>query len=266
MKKLLPLVLIVTFTAACGPTPPPTPNVSATTTAIAKSIMATMTAQAPTDTPTPTNAPEPTPTTLPTLAPSTLLPLPAEVGLDAYRTAMRPGDEDDVLTMDDLPRYRLGLQVDLDQGLLRGREELLFVNHEGETLKEIVLRLYANLHPLTEEDNLRVGSVTVDGEPVQIRYTASNTAVVVPLPHPLPPDASTRLEMDFTTPLGSARWAYWGLASFYPLLAVHDETGWREDIAPSGDLVYSESALYTVALTLSGEMIVGLRDRGGHSL
>ena len=67
MKRLLPLVFIAIFIAACGSTPAPTPNVSATNTAIAKSIVATMTAQAPTDTPMPTNAPEPIPT--PTLVP-----------------------------------------------------------------------------------------------------------------------------------------------------------------------------------------------------
>jgi hypothetical protein len=39
-------------------------------------------------------------------------------------------------------------------------------------------------------------------------------------------------------------------------LAVHDETGWREDIALTGDLIYSESALYAVDLTLPGGMIV----------
>ena len=66
MKKLLPLVLIAIFIAACRSTPAPTPNVSATNTALAKSIVATMTAQAPADTPTPTNTPEPTPTPTPT--------------------------------------------------------------------------------------------------------------------------------------------------------------------------------------------------------
>jgi len=140
------------------------------------------------------------------------------------------------------------------------REALLFTNHEGQTLEELVLRLYPNFGPATEgiayKDRMQVGGVTVNGEPVEIGYIASNTAVVAPLPHPLAPDATIRLELDFAMSLGPAYKERWELASFYPLLAIYDETGWRKDIAPEGDLVYSESGLHVVEFTLPGDMVV----------
>ena len=274
MKKLsvLVILLILLLTACATPTPKVvTVEVPVTATPVKVFITATPTSMpspiprptptpVPTLTPFPTPTPPPTPTSLPTLTPSLALPLPAEVDPDDYRAAMRPGSEDDVLAMAEVPRYRLGFQVDLDQGLLKGREALLFTNHEGEALEELVLRLYPNFGPATEgiayEDQMWVGGVTVDGEPVEIGYVASNTAVVVPLPHPLAPDASIHLELDFAMSLGSAYKGRWELASFYPLLAVYDKTGWRTDITTNGDLVYSESALYVVELALPGDMVV----------
>jgi hypothetical protein len=171
---------------------------------------------------------------------------------------MRPGNEGDVLAMSEMPCYRLGLQVDLDQGLLRGWEALLFTNHEGEPLEELVLRLYPNFYSLVggHEYRMQVGGVTVDGEPVEIDYIASNTAVVVPLPHPLAPDATIHLELGFAMSLYPADGGHQELASFYPILAVYDETGWRKDIAPVGDLVYSEGALYVVELTLPADVVI----------
>ncbi len=216
--------------------------------------------RSPTLTPFPTPSPFPAPTPLPTLTPFFDIALPQEVGLDDFRIAMRRGCEGDVVLMETMPRYRISLEVDTNEGVIRGRERIFFTNNEDTALDRLVLRLFANFRPITGgiilEDRMRVGNVTVDGQPVEIEYSAANTAVAVHLPEALSPGEATELELNFSVALPPEYDGRRSIASGHPLLAVYEEKEWRMDIALNGDPVYSESALYTIDFNAPSSMRV----------
>lgn len=178
--------------------------------------------------------------------------------LKDYRVAMRAGCEDDLLLMESMAQYILALQLDAINGLIRGRARIDATNSEGMALKKLVLRLYANFRPSTDgialEDRVRVGELTVDGQPAEFEYAASNSAVLINLPEVLSPGDSVQLEMSFRVALPPPYNGQRSIASAHPLLAVFDEGGWRMDLALNGDPVYSESALYVVDITAPSRM------------
>lgn len=97
----------------------------------------------------------------------------------------------------------------------------------------------------------------MNGQPVDFTYEALNTAMVIPLPRPLSRGESITVEMDFAVKLRpEVEGLGWGPNSFYPLLAVYDGGGWRQDISCGPDTVYSESASYVVDLTAPSSLVI----------
>ena len=249
------LVLVGVLLAGCATAEPalPTPLPPVVDTRVP-------TASRPSPTLMPTTT-RPAPTATPTLPPLPAPALPEPLPDEAFAQAMRPGNERDLQALPEVPRYRLGLRVAPEQERLIGRQVLSFTNQEGAPLETILLRLYGNLQQTSEGTipipNTRIESLLVNGEPATFEVEAS--VLTVPLPRPLPPGAAVELEISFASDIGrtaSVSAAYWIVAPYYPLLAVHDEDGWRQDVAPNGDLIYSELAHYTVALTLPEGMPV----------
>lgn len=216
----------------------------------------------PTETKPPSSFPlmAPSPTPLPTLAPLTFPSLPVETNLNVCQVAMRPGYEDECAALTDLPRYIMALEIDVESRVIKGRERILFVNREDIALETIVLRLYANLPPPRGGRNpysgVKVDGISIEGQEATFNYQAQNTAIAVRLPFPLAPGQKATMELDFAVQLQADTDGIWQLTSFYPMLAIHDETGWRQDLSPIGDAVYSESAFYTVYLTVPNDMVV----------
>ncbi len=206
-------------------------------------------------TPAPRRSPTPAPTTTPVLSlPATPLPLPVVEGTEAYRTTMRPGNEDEVEAMVGLPHYDLALQADIESGTLLGRERLVFINRENDALQDILIRLYPNC---SRAGSMKVGGVNVNGQAVDFTYQAGDTAVLVSLPRPLSSGGSFALEMDFAMRLNTQVEGVWSAAFFYPMLAVYQDGNWRQDAISSGpDAVFSESASYAVELTVPSTMVV----------
>jgi hypothetical protein len=143
------------------------------------------------------------------------------------------------------------MRLDNQTGVLEGREEVLFTNRTGIPLESLLFRLYPNYLGLLGgfEHHMVVGGVIVDGAPAMSEYTASNTGLIVHMLQPLLAEDSVAVEMSFSmllAPIGDE--ALW-LNFPYPMLAVHDESGWRADVPTNGDTVFSESAMYTVEFT-----------------
>jgi hypothetical protein len=203
----------------------------------------------------PAITPSPTRSRTPGLSlPAMSLPLPVVEGTEAYRPSMRPGSEDDVEGMADLPHYDLALQTDLENGILLGRERLVFVNRESEALKDILLRLYPNC---SQAGSMTVGRVSSGGKAVDFAYQAEDTAVLVSLPRPLFSGESITIEMDFATRLHPQIEGVWSAAFFYPVLSVYQDGRWRQDAVSSGpDAVFSESASYAVELIVPDTTVV----------
>ena len=154
--------------------------------------------------------------------------------------------------------YRIVMALDAAARRLEGKQRVTFPNHTGVDLEEIVFRLYPNLPQYGGA--ISVGPVWVDGERRAASLRAGDTALAVPLGHPLPPGSSVTLELTFDVEIPEKEGQYclfgrsqgiWSLPDAYPLLAVHDGAAWREDIAPAhGDAVFADAAMYDVTLTL----------------
>ena len=157
-----------------------------------------------------------------------------------------------------LPRYRLDLVLDPAARRLTGRQEVVWTNRSGQPLDEIVFRLYPNLPQYG--GRVGIGPVWVAGQRGNSVLRAEDTALAVPLPQPLEPEASVIISLTFDVTIPSRdsgpvlfgrSQGIWSLPDAYPLLAVHDGQRWHEDVAPpQGDAVFAEAALYEVKLTL----------------
>jgi hypothetical protein len=144
------------------------------------------------------------------------------------------------------------------QRQLVGQQQVTVPNHTGQTLGELVFRLYPNLPQFG--GRMMVSSVQVDGETVQPVLRADDTALAVPLGRALAPETSVEVDMSFQVEipqkgneysLFGLSYGVWSAPDAYPLLAVHDGVAWHEDIAPvHSDAVFAEAAMYDVSLTL----------------
>jgi aminopeptidase N len=162
-----------------------------------------------------------------------------------------------------LPEYHLELSLDADAGVLSGKERVIFPNHTGVPLDEIVFRLYPNLPQ--HGGKMAVQAVLVEGQAVDFTLRAGDTALVVPLAEPLPPERDLSLELTFDIQIPRVEEGYvllgysqgiWSVPDGYALLATHDGKAWREDVAPAhGDAVTAEAAIYDVLLTLPADLV-----------
>jgi hypothetical protein len=176
----------------------------------------------------------------PTLPPPTVIGVPTAVEVSPFA------------------EYRMVLSLDLAGRKLDGKQRVVFPNHTGGDLEEIVFRLYPNLPQYG--GTMSIGPVWVDGERRSSSLRADDTSLVVPLARPLAPESSVTIELSYDIQIPAREDGYnlfgssqgiWSLPDAYPLLAVHDGTAWREDVAPAhGDAVFAEAALYDVTVTL----------------
>jgi hypothetical protein len=169
------------------------------------------------------------------------------------------------VAVDELPHYRLALLADVQDRRIEGQESIAFTNRTGGPLDTLALRLYPN-HPVQtsegvgQEVRLHLEDVRVNGQPVTVTLTASNTAAMLPLSRPLPPNEQATMDLAFELqmpqPAGHPA-DVWTLGSFFPLLAVHEEGGWRLDVCDfCFDIVYSESGVYEFTVTAPSDWIV----------
>lgn len=176
----------------------------------------------------------------PTLPPPTVIGVPTAVEVSPF------------------PEYRIVLSLDVSGRKLDGKQRVEFPNHTGTDLEEIVFRLYPNLPQYGGA--MSIGPVWVDGERRSSSLRAGNTSLAIPLAHTLAPESSVTIELSYGIEIPMREGGYnlfgsgqgiWSLPDAYPLLAVHDGTAWREDVAPPhGDAVFSGVALYDVTVTL----------------
>jgi hypothetical protein len=176
----------------------------------------------------------------PTLPPPTAIGVPTAVEISPF------------------PEYRIVMSLDVLTGKLDGKQRVVFPNHTGTNLEEIVFRLYPNLPQYG--GTMSIGPVWVDGERRSPSLRADDTSLVIALARPLSPESSATIELSYDIEIpvrdggynlfGSSQ-GIWSLPDAYPLLAVHDGAAWREDVAPAhGDAVFADVGLYDVTVSL----------------
>ena len=170
--------------------------------------------------------------------------------------SMIPEERSAIDRLDDPPRYTLDVSVLWDQSTVAGQERLLLTNNETTPLDKIILRLFPNA-PYYQEGSLEIGTVVLNGSPVQFELGQDDTVLTVILPAALLPEAQADLTLDFTVTVPSRpdRFGVYQdvmvLGHWYPELSVYDDEGWHTDpYVPLGDAYYSEASHFTLNLTL----------------
>lgn len=175
-----------------------------------------------------------------------LPPLPDE-SLLSDTTFARPGFENVAQPFLARTRYLVAIRVDPASGKLAGYERMIFVNNTGALLDSVVVRLYQNA-PFRTGRTMSITASGVNGQAVPGTYRDNyQTIYVIPLSKPLQPSENAIIDLAYqvTFPRGS----FFYVSEPFPLIAVHDQTGWRMDITTKGlDWVYSESALSVVRI------------------
>ena len=154
-----------------------------------------------------------------------------------------------------LTRYQLDLNVNEQKEIISCSEIITYTNQTGVPLDRIVLRLYPNAPQFGEVNNRAVlSSVSVVDLPVIPQFSQDNSVVTLILPEKLQPEKETKITLDFfLSRYGNQekRKDYWYESSFFPMLAVYDQSGWRDDVCVfCGDIVYSQSAFFDYSITL----------------
>jgi hypothetical protein len=207
-------------------------------------------------------------TTVTELAPTIIVPTPTlepPPGFDPalYRPAMRPEFAEDVNAFGGAPRYFITLSMDPNTLQATGRERVHYTNTDATLLNEIYFRLFPSAPGFGAV--MTVTAVTLDGQAIPLQLERQGTALKVPAE--LAPGASADLGLDFIVGIPhnpTAGYAMFGsidgmitLPDFYPVIPVHDDSGWHIEIAPEyGDETFTPTALYDVSITAPpGEVV-----------
>jgi len=171
----------------------------------------------------------------------------------------------DIAQLDDPTQYHIDLVVDMETLTLTGSQRLLYTNNETVELSEIYFRLFPNTPD--HGGRLSVERILVNGQEPEVIYELSDTAMKVLLAEPLAPEAQLEILIDFRVVVPEGNEHGYGafnyengimaLAGFYPLVPVYDDEGWNVELAPDyGDVVYSDTALYNLHLTVPEDTMV----------
>ena len=173
---------------------------------------------------------------------------------------MRPQFVGDIALNWGMPRYDLQLWLTPASGVLTGTEQIRYTNRTGAPLNDIALRLYPNfptdVFGKGGDVRMDVTEAAADGQAIAPRLVAQDTAVLLDLPQPLGPGASTTLTLSFRASIVAWRDGSFPLPSYYPMLAVRDGDAWRLDVTRFADHVYAESAFYAATITAPSDLTV----------
>lgn len=174
--------------------------------------------------------------------------------------------------------YALTARLLPEERRLEGSGRITYTNHAPDTLRRLHVEMTQNLHkpgvvrnetaPVT--GGVEVQRVVVDGmslEPADSgpRYVLSNTDLVLIPERPLPPGASTTIEVDWTFPIpqagAGARMGYsddlFFLAYWYPQIAVYDDVvGWMTEPFMGRAEFYADFADYDLTVEAPAGWVV----------
>jgi hypothetical protein len=205
------------------------------------------------------STPEPIPPT-----PASDAPIPP-ADRSIYKDGLVPEYQDILNKLPYASMYEIKFNIADDFYHITGSETVIYTNAEDINLKEVKLRLFANI--LGGE--MHVDEVTVNGEVIIPNYSLNDSLLTAPLKTPLKPKESITISMDFnltvpqTVDLNYGVQAYYdnvlALAHAYPMIAVYDDEGWNAEIPPqSGDVTYADMSFFIVTVEApKGVTLVG---------
>jgi len=234
------VILLLCAVAACGceATVSPTPIIRPTSPAVTPSAPPA----------TPTSEPPPTPSP------------PTPDWIADQQMAMTEAARSHILELGCLTRYDIDLAIGVESLTLHGRQVTWYTNKADTELEE----LYFNLFPNSSRfgGSMEIDSARITGQEVPFDYELDGTVARVALPEPLLPGECITVTLDFTARVPHVQKNYYlvfvsaqgvlSLGDWHPMVAVYDDEGWNLEYPEGtiGEIVYSESAFYTLRLTV----------------
>lgn len=206
--------------------------------------------------PTVVASPEPSP------SPSPAIP----EWLVRQQVAMTKSAQPDLESLEHLTRYEIDLAVGVESLTLTGTQLTRYVNNESVPLDELYFNLFPNSSRFAA--SMEITSMRIADREVPFSYELGGKALRVPLPEPLQPGETTTVLLDFKARVPFVQepsyqvfvfaQGVFSLGDWHPMVAVYDDDGWNLAYPDGtvGEIVYSESAFYTVRVTLPTELQV----------
>lgn len=206
------------------------------------------------------------------VAQETLLEVIEACDLSAQKLAIIEGQIPDWSALPVNACYQLWLQINDDLGAYDGKAIVTYINTTGETLEDLVFRLYPNADRIYG-GNLEVSSAIISGDSVQREIFLEDESGLRLIPEePIQPGETVTVELGFSGQLASgfkdAPETY-GIFNYsqedkvatyinwYPILAVRDQGDWQaEQVIGIGDAVVSEVGLYLVEIAAPDDLQV----------
>jgi hypothetical protein len=157
--------------------------------------------------------------------------------------------------------YHLDFVISEDLRTVSGREEVRYTDTETEALDRVEFRLYPNILG----GRMTISDLTVDGRETTPAFSLADSLMTVPLAQPLEPEASVTIGMDFEVTVPDSVEQNYGVLSSagsvlayahgYPVIALHDESGWHAEIpSPWGDVTVADAAYYLVGISAPADL------------
>jgi len=186
--------------------------------------------------------------------------------------ALLPSAQTVLASLPDLTHYTIDVSIDTATHAFAGHALVELTNTEGQPLESLFFRLLPNGGQGYGNGSLEVSQTRVNGQAVETILSVDDTVLQVNLTRVILPGERIKVDFDFqgSVPVDfggeQTPWAYGiyntsqgvlALSGWYPILAVYDAGGWHlAPVSPMGDSVFSETALYTVDITLPADQVL----------
>jgi hypothetical protein len=183
--------------------------------------------------------------------------------------------------------YRIGVDLNVETNIIKGKETVKYYNNSPDTLKEIYYHLYWNafkpgsymnikgsytnrdnairistLLP-EEQGNVNVDNIKIDGE--NVKSIVYGTIMKIDLNKPLKPNSCLEVALEFTSQVpkmtrragrDNNQGIRYSMAQWYPKICEYDFEGWHHD-QYAGREFYGVWGDFDVIITLDANYVIG---------
>ena len=173
--------------------------------------------------------------------------------------------------------YQINVYFNAETGHLKGIENIVYHNNSKDTLKEIVVRLYKNIHKTGSprafrmpeadiNDGVKINEVKVENKSLDVnKLNIYSTRLTLKLDKPLAPNGKINLffdwELDITGvfPIRNGKYGdnVYFVGYWYPQVAVYDDVfGWDKNLYTGPQEFYNDHSNFDVKITIDGHNLV----------
>lgn len=196
--------------------------------------------------------------------------------LATYMPAMKSAFQEQLSTLDQLPRYEITVTLDTISATLIGEQVVHVVNTSPDPWPTLVFRLYPMLTQYSGglQNVMVIHRAAINGKTINVSYLAHNTAIELLLPEMLRPNEAVDVTLRWLVNIPkwsdqSGAYVLFGqsqqmfsLPLFYPALAVYQplrgvQAGeWWEDVGTArGDAAFNVASLFKVTATMPANQV-----------